>query len=414
MRPPADPWGAPAFAADLAARHEQNLYRQRLVVDGAVGATGAEVLIDGRRYVNFCSNDYLGLAHHPDVVAAFHRGADEYGVGSGASHLVTGHTRAHHELEEALAEFTGRPRALLFSNGWMANTGIIAALLGRHDAVIEDRLNHASLIDGGIASGARLRRYQHADAAHCGQLLGKQVEQHAGGRQLIVTDGVFSMDGDIAPLTALAATARAQQAWLMVDDAHGFGVLGREGRGCVDAADLGIDDVQILVGTLGKAFGTFGAFVAGGELLIESLVQHARSYIYTTALPPAVAVATLASLALLRREQWRRDLLQVHIARFRAGAERMGYRLVTSATTTATATPIQPLLAGDSANALAFSAALRTHNILVTAIRPPTVPEGGARLRFTFSAAHTAGHVDALLSALAKLAPRFATSPCTL
>lgn len=407
--PPTDPWAASAFAADLAARREQHLYRQRLVVDGTAGATGAEALIDGRRYVNFCSNDYLGLARHPDVVSAFHRGIDEYGVGSGASHLVTGHTRAHHELEEALAEFTGRPRALLFSNGWMANTGIIAALLGRHDAVLEDRLNHASLIDGGIASGARLRRYRHADAAHCAQFLeeysAQHSEKHEVGRQLIVTDGVFSMDGDIAPLAELAAIARAQQAWLMVDDAHGFGVLGHEGRGCVDAAGLGIDDVQILVGTLGKAFGTFGAFVAGSDLLIESLVQHARSYIYTTALPSAVAVATLTSLALLRREQWRRDLLQVHIARFRAGAERMGYQLMPSST------PIQPLLVGNSADALAFSTALRTHNMLVTAIRPPTVPPGSARLRFTFSAAHSTAQVDALLSALEKLAPRFATVP---
>lgn len=382
----------------LAERRASHRYRQRQVVDSPAGA---DVVVAGRRYLNFCSNDYLGLANHPVVVAAMHRGLDEYGAGSGASHLVSGHTRAHHELEEALADFVGRPRALLFSTGWMANTGVITALLSAGDAVLEDRLNHASLIDGGLASGARFRRYRHADAAHCATLL-ERTRGDTLHRQLVVTDGVFSMDGDVAPLSDLAAAARRQRAWLMVDDAHGVGVLGRQGRGCADAAGLGGDDVQVLVGTLGKAFGTFGAFVAGSDDLIETLVQQARSYIYTTAMPAAVAVATLASLDVLRSDEWRREKLRAHVARFRSGAAQLGYALMPSAT------PIQPLLVGSSEDALALSAALRDAGLLVTAIRPPTVPDGAARLRVTFSAAHDESQIDRLLAELAVLAPRFA------
>ncbi len=389
--PPAD---RPLSTA-LAERRAAHLYRERRTVDAPAGA---ETVIDGARLLNFCSNDYLGLANHPQVVAAFHAGATEYGVGSGASHLVTGHTRAHHELEEALADFTRRPRALLFSTGWMANTGTLAALVGAGDAVLEDRLNHASLIDGGLASGARFRRYRHNDVDQCAALLDKGE----ANRKLVVTDGVFSMDGDVAPLGELAAVCRARDAWLMVDDAHGMGVLGDEGRGCVDAAGLGVDDVPVLVGTLGKAFGTFGAFVAGSDDLVETLIQSARSYIYTTAMPPAVAVATLASLELVRRDEWRRERLAAHVERFRAGASALGYSLMPSST------PIQPLLVGTSEDALAFSAALREAGILVAAIRPPTVPEGSARLRITFSAAHDEAHVERLLDVLAQLAPRFA------
>jgi len=280
---------------------------------------------------------------------------------------------------------------------------VLSALLATGDAVLEDRLNHASLIDGGLASGARFQRYRHVDAAHCAALLEKNLQaEKPARRQLVVSDGVFSMDGDVAPLPELAAATRARDAWLMIDDAHGFGVLGREGRGCVDAAGLCIDDVPVLVGTLGKAFGTFGAFVAGSEELIETLVQHARSYIYTTAMPAAVAVATLTSLDLLRRDDWRREKLRAHVERFRQGAVQLGYTLMPSST------PIQPILVGSSADALAFSAALRDLGLLVTAIRPPTVPEGGARLRVTFSAAHDDAHVDRLLVALETLAPRFA------
>lgn len=391
--------GEPSFnlADDLAARRAAGLYRTRGVQAAPCGATA---VVDGRELLNFCSNDYLGLANHPGVVAALRRGADEYGAGSGASHLVTGHTRAHHELEEALAAFTGRPRALLFSTGYMANLGAVSALCGDGDAVFEDRLNHASLLDAGLLSGARFQRYLHGDAAN----LDARLAKSSARRRLVITDGVFSMDGDIAPLRELAQVSAAHDGWLMVDDAHGIGVLGRGGRGCVDAAGLGIGEVPVLVGTLGKAFGTFGAFVAGSEELVEYLVQFARPYIYTTALPPAVATATLAALRLLEAADDRRALLCEHIARFRAGARQLGYELMDSST------PIQPVLVGDAQAALDFSAALRAAGILVTAIRPPTVPAGSARLRVTFSAAHGAAQVDALLAALEQLAPRFAPS----
>jgi 8-amino-7-oxononanoate synthase len=349
-----------------------------------------EPVLDGRRVLAFCSNDYLGLANHPDVVAAFRHGLDEYGAGSGAAHLVSGHSRAHHELETALAQFTGRQRALLFSTGYMANLGVISALLGRGDRVFEDRANHASLLDGARLSGAKLVRYRHADAAD----LAARLQVAAPGERLVATDGVFSMDGDIAPLAALGAASARSGAWFMVDDAHGLGVLGRDGRGSVAAAGLDAAQVPVLMGTLGKAFGTFGAFVAGGEDLVETLIQQARTYIYTTAPPPALACATLAALRRVREDGWRREKLRALVARFRAGAGELGLELPESTT------PIQPLLVGEAAAALRLSAALRERDILVTAIRPPTVPAGTARLRITFSAAHTEAHVDRLLDAL--------------
>jgi len=347
--------------------------------------------VDGHTLLSFCSNDYLGLAAHPEVIAALQHGAEQYGVGSGAAHLVIGHSSAHHALEEELADFTCRPRALLFSTGYMANIGVITALLGRGDTVFEDRLNHASLIDGGILSRARLKRYTHADASHLTDQLGG-----AQGEKLIVTDGVFSMDGDIAPLTDLANAASQHDAWLMVDDAHGLGVLGKQGGGSLPHLGLTQDDVPILMGTLGKAFGTFGAFVAGSEELIETLIQQARSYIYTTALPPAVAEATRASLRLVRKDEWRRERLQKLVQRFRSGAQQLGLPLMDSIT------PIQPLLAGSAEQALAWSQQLEAQGILVSAIRPPTVPEGSARLRITFSAIHQDEHIDRLLDALDK------------
>ncbi|MGE5154291.1 MAG: aminotransferase class I/II-fold pyridoxal phosphate-dependent enzyme, partial [Bdellovibrio bacteriovorus] len=309
----------------------------------------------------------------------------------GAAHLVNGHGAAHEALEEELADFTGRPRALLFSTGYMANLGVISALAGRGDRVCEDRLNHASLLDGALLSGARLHRFPHGDS---GALARRAAEQPP---RLIATDGVFSMDGDLAPLPALAQVARATGAWLLVDDAHGLGVLGREGRGTLDHLDLDTDQVPILMGTLGKAFGTFGAFVAGSEALIETLIQRARSYIYTTATPPALAEATRASLAIARREDWRRERLQSLIARLRGGAAQLGLPLADSQT------PIQPLMAGSTGRALAWGQALESAGILVTPIRPPTVPEGTARLRITLSAAHQEADVDRLLDALATL-----------
>jgi len=375
------------LAAELARLRTEHLYRSRAVVDGP---QGAEITVNGARYLSFCSNDYLGLANHPRVVAALREGADKYGAGSGASHLVTGHQRAHHALEEALAAFTGRPRALLFSSGYLANLGTVAALAGRGELLWEDRLNHASLLDAGLLSGARLHRYPHSDTS----ALRQRLMQNTGRHAMIITDGVFSMDGDLAPIPQLADIAQRQDAWLMVDDAHGLGVLGAGGRGTLE--HFGLDDtaVPVLIGTLGKAFGTFGAFVAGSADLIEYLIQHARPYVYTTALPPALAHATLASLRILQEEGWRREHLQNLITRFRHGAEQLGMQLLPSPT------PIQPLLVGSSERALALSAALRQHGIYVSAIRPPTVPKGTARLRITLSAAHSETHVDRLLTAL--------------
>ncbi|OQX33343.1 MAG: 8-amino-7-oxononanoate synthase [Oceanospirillales bacterium LUC14_002_19_P2] len=378
-----------AFALDaaLAERREQSLYRQRLLVDGP---QEPELMIDGQRSLAFCSNDYLGLANHPDVIGAFKKATDIYGVGGGASHLIVGHSRAHHQLEEELAEFTGRSRVLLFSTGYMANLGVISALLGSSDAIFQDRLNHASLLDAGRLSGARFQRYLHADCENLEQRLMRSTAH----RKLVVTDGVFSMDGDTAPLRELSKLARSYDAWLMVDDAHGFGCLGTEGRGCADYFDLSQDDLPVLMGTLGKAFGTAGAFVAGSDALIETLVQFARTYIYTTAMPPAIAEATRVSLNIVRKESWRREHLATLIQRFRAGCETLGIPLMPSST------PIQPIDVGSADRALDMSRALADNGILVTAIRPPTVPQGSARLRVTFSAAHTLEQVDRLLTTL--------------
>ncbi|MCB1868026.1 MAG: 8-amino-7-oxononanoate synthase, partial [Gammaproteobacteria bacterium] len=327
------------------------------------------------------------------VVAALHKGADTYGVGSGAAHLISGHSYAHHALEEELADFTGRARALLFSTGYMANQGAVTALLGKGDSIYQDRLNHASLIDAGILSRASFKRFPHADM----DALQRQLVGHRQGEAMVVSDGVFSMDGDLAPLDTMSALCQEHTAWLMVDDAHGFGVLGKSGAGTLEHFNLDTQCVPLLMGTLGKALGTFGAFVAGSEELIETLIQCSRSYVYTTALPPAVAEATRASLRLVKSESWRRERLGQLIDRFRTAVTQMGLPLMDSPT------PIQPILAGTSEQALAWSGRLEQQGILVSAIRPPTVPEGGARLRITLSAAHSDGHLDRLLEALAGL-----------
>ena len=379
------------LSARLAARRADNLYRHRPLLESP---QGPQVVVDGQPLLAFCNNDYLGLANHPQVIEAWQQGASRWGVGGGASHLVIGPSRPHHALEEALAEFTGRPRALLFSNGYMANLGAVTALVGQGDTVLEDRLNHASLLDAGLLSGARFSRYLHNDAASLAKRLEKAV-----GNTLVVTDGVFSMDGNVADVPALAREAKAKGAWLMVDDAHGFGALGATGGGIVEHFGLGLDDVPVLIGTLGKAFGTSGAFVAGSEALIESLIQFARPYIYTTSQPPALACATLKSLELLRSEHWRREHLNRLIGQFRQGAEQMGLQLMDSFT------PIQPILVGDSAQAVRLSQQLRARGLLVTAIRPPTVPAGSARLRVTLSAAHTEAQVQLLLNALNDCSP---------
>ncbi|MGE6825491.1 8-amino-7-oxononanoate synthase [Pseudomonas soli] len=380
------------LAARLAERRAADLYRQRPLLESP---QGPQVVVDGQPLLAFCSNDYLGLANHPEVIKAWRDGAERWGVGGGASHLVIGHSTPHHAVEEALAELTGRPRALLFSTGYMANLGAITALVGQGDTVLQDRLNHASLLDGGLLSGARFSRYLHNDPASLASRLEK-----ATGNTLVVTDGVFSMDGDCADLPALANAARSRDAWLMVDDAHGFGTLGVNGGGLVEHFGLGVDDVPVLIGTLGKACGTAGAFVAGSEDLIEALVQFARPYIYTTSQPPALACATLKALELLRRERWRREHLAALVRQFRAGAEAIGLTLMDSHTA------IQPILIGDAGRALALSRLLRERGLLVTAIRPPTVPAGSARLRVTLSAAHSEAQVQLLLNALAECYPQ--------
>ncbi|WP_018993205.1 MULTISPECIES: 8-amino-7-oxononanoate synthase [unclassified Thioalkalivibrio] len=355
------------------------------------GPQQPEQVIDGKSIVAFCSNDYLGLAADPAVAAAAREALDRYGFGAGAAHLINGHTRAHVELEQALARFTGRERALLFSTGYMANLALVQTLAGRHDTVFEDRWNHASLIDAVRLAGARSQRYRHADPGHLRDRLERAPDR---GHRLVVTDGVFSMDGDIAPLPELAALAREFDAWLMVDDAHGLSVLGATGGGSCQHHGLGADDVPILMGTLGKGFGAAGAFVAGSEALIETLIQTARPYIYTTAMPAALAAATLASVRIAEAATDRRAHLQGLLQRLGAGLDRLGLQHPPPLT------PIQPVQIGDAHRASDVAERLLAAGFLVPAIRPPTVPEGQARLRITLSAAHTEAQVDALLRAL--------------
>ena len=379
-----------APADQLAALEAAGLKRSRRMLQGP---QGARVKVDGREYVAFCSNDYLGLAAHPELVAAAQRGAVDFGVGAGASHLVLGHGAAHEHAEHALARHVALPRALLFSTGYMANIGVATALVGRGDTVFADRLNHASLNDAAILSRATLRRYAHCDLGALDRLLAGS----RAGRKLIVTDAVFSMDGDLAPVPGLVALAERHDAWLLLDDAHGFGVLGERGRGTL--AYFGIDSPRIIyMGTLGKAAGVFGAFVAGTDDIVELLVQRARSYIYTTATPPMLACAVLRSLELIAAEGWRRAHLERLIARVRAGLAASRWRLGASQT------PIQPVLVGANAAALALSNSLAARGLLVPAIRPPTVPQGTARLRISLSAAHGEDEVERLIDALHEIA----------
>ncbi|MEZ5534970.1 MAG: 8-amino-7-oxononanoate synthase [Thiolinea sp.] len=376
----------------LSERKQNHQYRRPRLSDSA---QQPHMQIDGRPVLAFCSNDYLGLANHPQVIKTFQEAANEYGVGSGAAHLINGHSKPHQALEEALATFTGRDRALLFSTGYMANLGVVSALMQRNDKVYQDKLNHASLLDAARLSGAGLLRYTHNDVVHLRKRMGMAGQD--SGQTMILADGVFSMDGDTAPVRELATLARETDSWLMIDDAHGFGVLGEQGAGLLEQEAMTQDDVHILMGTLGKGLGTAGAFVAGSHELIEYLIQTARTYIYTTAQPPAVAAATLTSLQLLQTESWRREHLKQLIRQFRQGAEQLNLQLMASETA------IQPLLVGDSGKALHMAQELEQQGILVTAIRPPTVPANTARLRITLSAAHSNTDVDKLLEALSKL-----------
>ena len=376
--------------SELEERAAQGLLRSRRVLDTP---QSPHIVVDGKSYLAFCSNDYLGLAYHPQLVAALQQGAQQWGAGAGAAHLVSGHVAPHHQLEAQLASFVGKPAALLFSTGYMANLGVVQALLGKADTVFADKLNHASLNDAMLLSRAALKRYRHGDMEQLNQLLGK-VNQ---GRKLIITDAVFSMDGDIAPLPELLALCERHDAWLLVDDAHGFGVLGEQGRGSL--SHFGIESERIIyMATLGKAAGVSGAFVAAEPVVIATLVNHARSYVYTTATPPALSVALAESIRLIAQGDDRRAHLQKLIAQLRKGLADLPWRLMPSSTA------IQPLLIGDNQQALALSEGLRERGIWVAAIRPPTVPQGTARLRITLSAAHRAADVEQLVGALHELA----------
>jgi 8-amino-7-oxononanoate synthase len=377
-------WDLSGHLGELKQAH---LYRSRQTVDGP---QGHRVQIDGRSFDNFSSNDYLGLANHPNVIAAFTTAAEKYGVGAGSAHLICGHSHEHQALEEELAEFTGRQRALIFSTGYMANLGVISSLVQKGDAVFQDKLNHASLIDGGLISGANFRRYPHNDLSRLQQL----VQASSSDKKLIVTDGVFSMDGDEAKLAELASLAAESNSMLMVDDAHGLGVLGDSGAGLLEKHDLDEKQVPVLMATFGKSLGTAGAFVAGSDDLIETLIQRARTYIYTTAMPPAVMAATRASLKLCQQDNWRREKLASLVAQFRRGAEQVGLKLLPSET------PIQAVILGSNEGVMKANDELREKGILVGAIRHPTVPKGSERLRITFSATHTESQVVSLLQAL--------------
>lgn len=374
------------FEQDLADLAAQSLARTRRVV---AGAQGPVLQVDGQDYLSFCSNDYLGLANHPGIVAACVAAAARYGVGAAASALICGHGTAHETLEHDLAVFAGLPRALHFSNGYMANIGIIGALVGAGDTVFLDRLSHASLIDGARLSGATLRVFRHNDPVRLEQALARGKSE----RKLVVTDAVFSMDGDLAPLPELVALCERHGAWLLVDDAHGFGVLGPQGRGSLAHFGLRAPHVAYM-GTLGKAAGVAGAFVAGEASLIEWIMQRARTYMFTTAHPPLLAAAASASLAVIARDEWRRERLRELADLLRQGLEGLPWRLLPSATA------IQPLLLGGNAEARALAQTLRDQGIWVPAICPPTVPKGTARLRISLSALHTREHVERLAQAL--------------
>lgn len=393
------------LAAELERLRAADLYRVRRAVEGA---HGVRLRVDGRECINFCSNDYLGLASDPRLAAAAQRALANSGTGSGASALISGYNTEHRALEEALAEFTGYPRVLLFSSGWAANVGVLRGMLSREDVLIADELNHASLIDGGRLSGARYARVEHGDpAGFAGALAG------ARGRQsLVVTDSVFSMDGDLAPLPELSRLCGEHGAALMVDDAHGFGVLGAQGRGATELLGVRPD---IYVATLGKSLGASGAFVAGSQTLIEYLIQRARSWVFSTAPPPAIAAAAREALRIVRAEPERRARLHANVLRLVRGARQLGIELGAPTRTDATrriapaeSVPILPLVLGDAARTMAVSRALFERGHWVAGIRPPTVPAGTSRLRITLSAAHEPAQIDALLDSLDALCPRLA------
>ena len=378
----------------LKERKKQNRYRTRRITKGP---QQIEMKVDDRDVISFCSNDYLGLANNPQIKQAAIKAINDFGVGSGSAHLINGHSIVHHQLEEELAEFTGYPRALLFSTGYMANLGLCQALASKGDYIFEDKLNHASLIDGGLISGARLQRYLHNDASSLKHKLDKTDKD---ANKLVLTDGVFSMDGDIANLPKLSTLCRKNNSWLMVDDAHGFGTLGETGKGSLEHFSLGQKDVPIYMATLGKAIGTAGAFIAGSDELIETIIQQARTYIYTTAMPAAIAEATRYSLNIIQNESRHLNNLNNNIDYFKNCCSETSLPIENSETA------IQPMIIGDDLTTLKISQDLFNAGFLVTAIRPPTVPEGTSRLRITLSAKHTHDHIDQLINALRKFIPQ--------
>ncbi len=374
-------------------RKKAGLFRSRVMLNGP---QETHVSIDGQDFLAFCSNDYLGLANHPALIEAAVDGAQRYGVGAGASHLISGHGIAHHKLEEALARFVGFPRALLFSTGYMANIGVVTALLGRGDAIFADKLNHASLNEAALLSRAKLIRYPHADLS----VLEKRLAASKAKLKLVMTDAVFSMDGDVAPVDELLALCEEHNALLLLDDAHGFGVLGKQGRGVLSSFEhCNMQSPNIIyMATLGKAAGVFGAFVAAQPEVIEAFIQYARSYIYTTATPALLSHTLLKSLALIEQEEWRREQLRKLIAQLKSELQSLRWQLLPSNT------PIQPLIVGESEAAVQISKALHEQGILVPAIRPPTVPEGMARMRISLSALHSEEDVKRLTTMLRDLA----------
>ena len=378
------------LTAQLAQLETDGLTRRRRTLNVPCGPL---THVDGRDLISFCSNDYLGLANDPALIEAACSGARQWGVGSGASHLVSGHISPHEALEHRLAAFVGFPRALLFSTGYMANLGLVAALAGRGDAVFADKLNHASLIDAVQLSRAHSQRYPHGDLA----TLERQLAASQAKRKLILTDAVFSMDGDLAPLPELFELAERFDAWLVIDDAHGFGVLGAQGRGSLAHFNLPNSERMVYMGTLGKAAGASGAFVAGSKTVIEWLLQRARTYIFTTGSSPIIACALLTSLELIERGDARRAHLRQLTAQLRDALAGTHWRLTPSPTA------IQPVIIGDNHEALSVANALYDRGLWVPAIRPPTVPKGSARLRISLTAAHSAEHVAQLVEALREL-----------
>lgn len=383
------------LGAELCAVKDIEQFRHRLTLQSA---QGPRVVIDNREFLNFSSNDYLGLANNQGIKDVFKSALDKYGVGSGASHLVVGHSEPYESLEKQIADWTGRDRAVVFSSGYMANLGIFNALLTKRDSVFADKLNHASLVDAAIASPASVSRFRHADLSHLEKLIDKQ-ERTDNGLGIIATDGVFSMDGDIADLPALSGIARESGSLLVVDDAHGLGVLGKSGAGSAEYFSLDQDNLPVLMGTFGKALGCAGAFVAGPCDLIELIIQRSRNYIYTTASPPAQAAAISKSIELVRNGQHLRAHLQQLISHFRQGLSQIPFSKKRSVQIESH-TPIQPVVLGDNSLAVEAARLLRARGLLVIAIRPPTVPRNTARLRITLSAAHSLSDIDELLKGL--------------